>query len=154
MSKFSKETAGQFYGEHKDKSFYPDLESLITSDVVVGMELVAEDAVAKWRDLIGPNNTANAKAQAPKSLRALFGTDGTRNAVHGSDSQGSMKREVDFWFKGDAKPMKTSAINNNCSLAIIKPHIIREGNAGLVIDQILQAGFEISAMEMFHLTRE
>lgn len=156
MSKFTKETAGQFYGEHKEKSFYPNLESFITSDVVVGMELVAEDAVTKWRELIGPTNTQNAKAQAPSSLRALFGTDGTRNAVHGSDSQGSMKREVDFWFKGDgdAKNMKTSAINNNCTLAIIKPHIIKEGNAGLVIDQILQAGFEISAMEMFHLTRE
>ena len=154
MSKFTKETAGQFYGEHKGKSFYGNLEQFITSDVVVGMELVAEDAVGKWRELIGPTNTQNAKAQAPKSLRALFGTDGTRNAVHGSDSQGSMKREVDFFFKGDTKNMKTSAINNNCSLAIIKPHIIKEGNAGLVIDQILAAGFEISAMEMFHLTRE
>ena len=62
MSKFTKETAGQFYGEHKGKSFYGNLEQFITSDVVVGMELVAEDAVGKWRELIGPTNTQNAKA--------------------------------------------------------------------------------------------
>ena len=135
MSRFSKETAGQFYGEHKEKSFYNNLEGFICSDVVVGMELVAEDAVLKWRDLIGPTDTANAKSQAPSSLRAMFGTDGTKNAVHGSDSLGSMKREVDFWFNSSPqRSMKSSALNNNCTLALIKPHIIKDGNAGLVID--------------------
>jgi nucleoside-diphosphate kinase len=42
---------------------------------------------------------------------------------------------------------------NNCSLCIIKPHIIKEGMAGKVIDAILAEGFEISAMEMFYLDR-
>ena len=50
------------------------------------MELVADSAVDKWRQLIGPTNTLKAKEEAPHSLRALFGTDGTKNAVHGSDS--------------------------------------------------------------------
>jgi len=58
MSRFSKRTAGEFYAEHKDKAFYPDLENFICSDVVVGMELVAPDAVNKWRSIIGPTNTA------------------------------------------------------------------------------------------------
>lgn len=49
--------------------------------------------------------------------------------------------------------MPTTAQLNNCSLCIIKPHIIKEGKAGQVIDMILQAGFEISAMEMFYLSR-
>jgi nucleoside-diphosphate kinase len=42
---------------------------------------------------------------------------------------------------------------NNCSLVLIKPHVVKEGLAGQVIDMILEAGFEISAMEMFNLTR-
>lgn len=58
----------------------------ITSDVVVGMEIVAETAIDKWRSLIGPTNTLKAREEAPDSLRAIFGTDGTKNAVHGSDS--------------------------------------------------------------------
>ena len=49
--------------------------------------------------------------------------------------------------------MKTSAVLSNCSLCIIKPHIIKNGQAGQVIDMIIQNGFEISAAEMFHLNR-
>ena len=93
------------------------------------MELVADSAIDKWRSLIGPTNTLKAKSDAPDSLRALFGTDGTQNAVHGSDSTGSMKRETEFWFGGDARTrqMKTTAQLNNCTLCIIKPHIIQSG---------------------------
>ena len=50
------------------------------------MELVADAAVEKWRQVIGPTNTLKAKEEAPDSIRGLFGTDGTKNAVHGSDS--------------------------------------------------------------------
>lgn len=49
--------------------------------------------------------------------------------------------------------MKTTAVLDNCTLCIIKPHMLREGKAGQVIDMILGAGFEISAMEMFNLSR-
>ena len=73
----------------------------------MGMELVADSAVDKWRQLIGPTNTLKAKEEAPGSLRALFGTDGTKNAVHGSDSVGSMKRETSFFFETNA--MRTTA---------------------------------------------
>lgn len=61
MSKFTNESAGQFYGEHKGKPFYPGLVDFVTSDVVTGMELVAENAVERWRQTIGPTNTFNAK---------------------------------------------------------------------------------------------
>ena len=111
MSRFNEMSSGEFYGEHKGKAFFPNLQNFITSDVVVGMELVAENAIDKWRSLIGPTNTQKAKQDAPQSLRALFGTDGTKNAVHGSDSVGSMKRETAFWFEGEtrARAMKTTA---------------------------------------------
>jgi nucleoside diphosphate kinase len=65
----------------------------MTSGPVIGMELVGENSVKKWRNLIGPTNTQVtatnykvAREQAPNSIRAQFGTDGTKNACHGSDS--------------------------------------------------------------------
>ena len=155
MSRFTQQSSSEFYGEHKEKAFFPNLQNFITSDVVVGMELIADSAIDKWRQFIGPTNTLKAKQEAPNSIRALFGTDGTQNAVHGSDAPGSMKRETEFWFGGDARsrPMKTTAQLNNCTLCIIKPHIVQSGQAGMIIDMILQEGFEISAMEMFYLSR-
>lgn len=120
------------------------------------MELIGNGAVASWRSLIGPTNTETARAQAPQSLRAQFGTDGTKNAVHGSDSVGSYKREHDYWFGGEEpeeRPMQTTAVLDNCTLCLIKPHIQREGKTGQVLEAILQAGFEISAMELFNLNR-
>ena len=107
MSRFSEASAATFYGEHVGKPFFPNLQNFVTSDVVVGMELIAEQAVDKWRSLIGPTNTQKAQQEAPNSLRALFGTDGTKNAVHGSDSAISMKRETSFFF--ESKTMKTTA---------------------------------------------
>ena len=62
MSRFSRETSEVFYGEHKDKPFFPNLQQFITSDVVIGMELVGVNAVTAWRSLIGPTNTESARA--------------------------------------------------------------------------------------------
>lgn len=74
----------------------------MTSDVCVGMELINTGAIGAWRNLIGPTNTEKARQEAPNSLRAMFGTDGTKNACHGSDSVDSAQRELDFFFGGDA----------------------------------------------------
>lgn len=49
MGKFTNESAGQFYGEHRGKPFYNGLMDFMTSDVVTGLELVAENAVEGWR---------------------------------------------------------------------------------------------------------
>ncbi len=64
----------------------------MTSDYSLGMELIAQGAITKWRKFIGPTNSAKAREEAPKSLRALYGEDGTKNACHGSDSPISADR--------------------------------------------------------------
>lgn len=156
MSKFNQSTVSQFYAEHVGKEFFPSLSSAMTSDVCIGMELVAENAIQKWRSVIGPTNSHKAKQEAPGSLRAKFGVDGTLNACHGADATTSHQRESDFWFGGQdpaRRPMQTTAVLNNCTLVLIKPHIVKEGLAGQVIDMILEHGFEISAMEMFNLSK-
>ena len=150
MTRFSPESAGQFYAEHRGKGFFNDLMQFVTSDVVTGMELVAENAVERWRQTIGPTRTFQAKQSAPGSIRALFGTDDTKNAVHGSDSGPSWKRECDFFFQNKSP---STAVFSNCTLCIIKPHAVLNGDAGKIIDIILSEGFEISAMEMFTLDK-
>jgi len=147
MAKMTQAQARNFYAEHQGKPFYEDLTTFMSGDVVIGMELVAENAVAKWREVMGPTNSHNARAENPSCLRAVFGTDGTKNAVHGSDSPASANRELDFFFGLPG----SSAVFNNCTLCLIKPHAMQ--NAGKVIDFIIEEGFEISAMQLFHLDK-
>jgi nucleoside-diphosphate kinase len=64
----------------------------------------------------------------------------------------SAKRELDFFF-GEQSNLRTTALFNNCTCGVIKPHIINEGNIGRVVDMIIQGGFEISAFEMFNLDK-
>ena len=143
MSRFTKETSEIFYGEHIGKAFFPNLQNFITSGVVIGMELVATNAIQKWRQFIGPTNTEVARREAPKSLRAQFGTDGTKNCCHGSDSSVSARREIDFFFGGYGKnkAMPTSAVLRNCTLCIMKPHLMRSGQLGNAVDSVLANGF-------------
>lgn len=147
MVKMRQEDAMEFYAEHKGKHFFDNLISFMTSDLVVGMELIAKDAVKAWRDFIGPTNCETARKTHPKSIRALFGSDGTKNAVHGSDALTSATRELNFIFG----KLRAHAALNNCSCLVIKPHAIQD--AGKIIDMVLQEGFEISCMEMFYLDK-
>lgn len=94
----SRAEASLFYREHSGRPFFPGLVDFMTSGPVVALVLEREDAVSGWRELIGPTNSHKAKRTARKSIRAKFGTDGQRNAVHGSDSEESARREVDFFF--------------------------------------------------------
>jgi nucleoside-diphosphate kinase len=150
MIKFTPETAAGFYAEHEGKHFFQGLVDFMISDVTICMELVREGAINHWRSVIGPTNSKTARETDPNSIRALFGTDGQRNSCHGSDSKMSAKRELDYIFAAGTS-IKTTALLNNCSGAIIKPHAIKEGNTGAILDMILEEGYEISAMEMFNL---
>ena len=64
----------------------------MTSGPVIAMELMGDDAVSAWRKLLGPTDSGVARKEAASSLRAQFGTDGTKNAAHGSDSLASAAR--------------------------------------------------------------
>ena len=62
MSRFNKpQQADDFYSQHRGKPFFADLNAFMQSDCVTGMELVAEDAVVKFRDVLGPTNAQEAK---------------------------------------------------------------------------------------------
>ncbi len=84
-----------FYHEHVGKGFYQELEDFMTEGPVVIMVLEGENAIARWRDLMGATNPANA---AEGTLRKRFGANIGRNATHGSDAPGSAQFEVRYFF--------------------------------------------------------
>ena len=99
-----------FYAEHEGKPFYDGLVKFMTSGPVYAMVLSKTGAIAAWRSLMGPTDTKSAREMAPFSLRAKFGTDGTRNACHGSDSPKSARREILFFFP-NVSPAPGSLLN-------------------------------------------
>ena len=192
--------AQEFYAEHKGKPFYDNLVQFISSAAVIGLELMGKSAVSKWRELLGPTNCFMARNESPNSIRALYGTEGVRNAAHGSDSPQSAQREIDLFFKKFEKnvncfasqwtqelakenhcnfsssnnqkssknpitgmsnlgSMKVSSPNlPNLSCLVIKPHVMKDGMGGQVLDSVLKkcssTGLKITAIEMFNLNKE
>jgi len=61
MARFSRKDAETFYAEHLGKHFFENLMSFMTSGLVVGMELIADNCIKKWRNFIGPTNSIEAK---------------------------------------------------------------------------------------------
>jgi nucleoside-diphosphate kinase len=92
------ERARRHYEEHKDKPFFGDLVSFITSGPLVAMAVEGQDAVDGCRQLIGATNPLSA---APGSIRGDLAQTIGRNLVHGSDSKASAQRELDIFFAGN-----------------------------------------------------
>lgn len=98
MVHLSQAQAEGFYAEHKERPFFGDLVSFMTSGPVMIQVLEGEGAVIKHRDLMGATNPADA---APGTIRADFAQSIDENAVHGSDSTESAAREVAYFFTDD-----------------------------------------------------
>jgi nucleoside-diphosphate kinase len=98
MVHLSDEKAGGFYAEHKERPFFKDLVSFMTSGPVVVQVLEGEGAVARNRDLMGATNPKDAAAG---TIRADFASTIDENAVHGSDSAASAEREIAYFFAAD-----------------------------------------------------
>ena len=95
MMTISKELAEQHYGEHKDKPFFNDLVSFITSGPVVAMQVEGENVVLQIRNLMGATNPSES---TPGSIRGDLATELDKNVVHGSDSDESAERELSLFF--------------------------------------------------------
>jgi len=95
MKHLSKEEAGGFYAEHKERPFYQSLVTFMTSGPVVLLIWEGQGAVEKWRQVMGATDPAKA---APGTIRKLFADSIEANSVHGSDSPGSAKRETEYFF--------------------------------------------------------
>ena len=95
MVTLSVEKAESFYSEHKEKPFFNELITFMTSGPVVIIALEGEDAINTNRRIMGATNPADA---LEGTIRAKYGDGMTDNAVHGSDGLESASRELKFFF--------------------------------------------------------
>lgn len=95
LARLTPEICQGFYAEHVGKGFYPELEAFMTEAPVVLLCLERENAIARWREIMGATDPAKA---AEGTLRKKFGESVGRNATHGSDSPVSAAREVSYFF--------------------------------------------------------
>jgi nucleoside-diphosphate kinase len=93
--RMSRAQAEAFYDIHKEKPFFGELVEFMTSGPVVVQVLEGEDAVARYREVMGATNPANA---APGTIRQLYAESFTGNSVHGSDSADNAKAEIAQFF--------------------------------------------------------
>ncbi len=98
MLHLTREQAEEFYAVHKDRPFYNDLVSYMTSGPVMVQALEGENAIAKNREIMGATNPADAD---PGTIRADFAASIEENVVHGSDGLDTAREEIAFFFSAD-----------------------------------------------------
>ena len=98
MMHLTKEQAGGFYAVHKERPFYNDLVSYMTSGPVIVQALQGENAIAKHREIMGATNPADAD---PGTIRADFAASIEENVVHGSDGAETAATEIAYFFGDD-----------------------------------------------------
>lgn len=95
MLTLSKKEAEEFYAVHRDRPFFDSLTSFMARGPIVVLVLEGEEAVRRYRDLMGATDPAKAESG---TIRAVHGTSIEENAVHGSDSSETSKFEVGYFF--------------------------------------------------------
>ena len=93
--KLSKEKAEGFYSVHKDKPFFTDLIDYMTSGPVIIQVLEGENAIEKYRKVMGATNPENAEKD---TIRKQFALNIQENSVHGSDSEENAITEINYFF--------------------------------------------------------
>jgi nucleoside-diphosphate kinase len=97
MTHLSVKQAEGFYAVHKEKPFFSSLTSFMSEGPVVLMILSGENAIQKWRDLMGATDPAKA---VPGTIRREFGQSIERNTTHGSDAPETAAFETAYFFSG------------------------------------------------------
>jgi nucleoside-diphosphate kinase len=96
--RISREQAQTFYAVHRQRPFFPELVEFMTSGPVVVQVLEGENAIAKYRDLMGATDPAKA---GTGTIRKVHAKSITENSVHGSDSPETAEKEIAQFFSGN-----------------------------------------------------
>lgn len=93
--RLTKRQAEGFYHVHRERSFFDDLTRFMSEGPIVVIVLAGEDAIARWRRVMGATDPIQAEEG---TIRRLYGENIERNAVHGSDSPDSAAFELSYFF--------------------------------------------------------
>ena len=97
LTHLTRKEAEGFYAVHRERPFFASLTTFMSSGPCVVMALEAQDAIRKWRALMGATDPAKAE---PTTLRKEFGTSIEHNATHGSDAPETAAFELAYFFRG------------------------------------------------------
>ena len=93
----SKRAAEGFYAVHRERPFFDDLTTFMSSGPIILMVLEGDNAIADLRKLMGATNPANAEEG---TIRKKFASSIQENAIHGSDAEDTAAFEIGYWFAG------------------------------------------------------
>ena len=96
LLQLDRQCAEGFYAVHRGKPFFEALVSFMTEGPVIVLALEREDAIHRWRELMGATDSAKA---APGTIRQRFGQSMQRNCVHGSDAPETARFELGYFFR-------------------------------------------------------
>ncbi|KAK9873943.1 hypothetical protein WA026_002295 [Henosepilachna vigintioctopunctata] len=156
MCKLSRKQTLELYQNKKGDPFLPFILEHIVSGSVIALELVGADAIKRFEKEAGPNDPIEARKSDPNSLRAKYGHQSSSNGFHCSPNLEEAVREACFFFPQgiDKKPPETTVVLKNSTCCVVKPHAIQEKKLGYILNEINEAGFAITAMQMFYLSNE
>ncbi|XP_072709777.1 thioredoxin domain-containing protein 6-like isoform X1 [Ciconia boyciana] len=138
----SEEQTREFYKEHENQDYFPVLLEQMTSGPTLVLALTRENAVAHWRDLLGPKTVEEAKKENPNSLRAKYAVNNIPiDQLHGSSTPDDAQKELQFFFPQEH------------TLALIKPAAAKKHKDD-IMQKVKDAGFTISKIKEEALTRE
>ncbi|KAM6375544.1 thioredoxin domain-containing protein 3 [Alca torda] len=138
----SEEQIREFYKEHENQDYFPVLLEQMTSGPTLVLALTRENAIAHWRDLLGPKTVEEAKMENPNSLRAKYAVENVPiGQLHGSSTPDDAQKELEFFFPQEH------------TLALIKPDAAKNHKDD-IMQKVKDAGFTISKIKEEALTRE
>uniref|UniRef100_A0A672V3I7 NME/NM23 family member 8 n=1 Tax=Strigops habroptila TaxID=2489341 RepID=A0A672V3I7_STRHB len=138
----TEEQIHEFYKEHVDQDYFPVLLEQMTSGPTLVLALTRENAVAHWRDLLGPKTVEEAMKENPNSLRAQYAVSNVPiGQLHGSSTPDDAQKELEFFFPQEH------------TLALIKPAAAAKHKDD-ILQKVKDAGFRISKIKEESLTRE
>ncbi|XP_035748653.1 thioredoxin domain-containing protein 3 [Egretta garzetta] len=138
----TEEQTREFYKEHENQDYFPVLLEEMTSGPTLVLALTRENAIAHWRDLLGPKTVEEAKKENPNSLRAKYAVNNIPvGQLHGSSTPNDAQKELEFFFPQEH------------TLALIKPAAAKTHKDD-IMQKVKDAGFTISKVKEEALTRE
>ncbi|XP_065354987.1 nucleoside diphosphate kinase homolog 7 [Calliphora vicina] len=151
MVQFTAEQVKEFLNERNKGDVQTSvLMNQLLTGPSIGFELIADNAVEKIKNCI--NQVQDVNSEVTKPLRSLFEREDIRNGVYCSQNDDDVERDTNFFFN-NTRALQIAVQMKNSTLAVIKPHAIKEGNLGKIIQEINSNGFKITALRMHILEK-
>ncbi|KAM7362034.1 nucleoside diphosphate kinase homolog 7 isoform 2-T2 [Cochliomyia hominivorax] len=150
MVHFTAEQAKEFLNEnHQEDVQTSVLMNQLLKGPSIGFEITADNAVEKIKKCLGSSQYSS---EMPKPLSSLCQREDIRNGIYYSHSENDVERDINLFFNNKLG-LQIAVQLHNSTLAIIKPHAIKEGNLGKIISEITSNGFKITALRMHILEK-